>query len=263
MAFLQVCEGRSKRWLLHLYGAEALLSAHNNNDNSQKSSSYHFFTDLYYYLCCIASVLSLKAPGTLGMELRLASAELSSDCVHPLFGVAAKVYGCLVRINIAEYLKSEADAIDMNIQNWTTSDLHGLHNLDLPRHLLEARATGAAMQWATRIRLLQGYHCTKKDDNSLKEAVDNIISALSLVRAGSEMEPRLLFPLFMAGVASTNKPQRLTVEYRLNIIERTVGFGNIFTAHSLLDEVWKLTNEGEVVDWQVLMREKYPDLVLL
>jgi hypothetical protein len=71
-----------------------------------------------------------------------------------------------------------------------------------------------------------------------------------------------LLPLFMAGIGSMTKPSRLAVEYRSNILEPIIGLGNIGVAHRLLDEVWRRANEGDKVDCRVLMRSKYPWLVL-
>ncbi len=129
--------------------------------------------------------------------------------------------------------------------------------------MAEAQAAAFAMQWAIIIRLLQPTRKLKNDNPQIKKAADNILSALSLIRPGSEIEAHILFPLFMAGVCSMTKPNRMTVEYRLNIMETTIGFGNIKLAHQLLDEIWRRANTGEIVDWEVLMRTKYPGLVLL
>lgn len=50
---------------------------------------------------------------------------------------------------------------------------------------------------------------------------------------------RIFYFLFMAGVGGASKANRLMVEYRLQGMETTLGFGNIFGAHRLLDNVWR------------------------
>ena len=70
-------------------------------------------------------------------------------------------------------------------------------------------------------------------------------------------EAHILFPLFMVDIGSVSKVNRLTVEYRPMVMETTLGFGNIFGAHMLLDTVWQKMNEGQwIVDWEALMKDE-------
>ena len=186
--------------------------------------------------------------------------------IHPLFGVCVSLYETVARINSlaacrhhysSDHFVKEAQEIEIELQSWTPPEY-----IDQTRPMSEARAMGFALQWASIMRLLQVTRALKNNDVQIKKATDNILSALSLIRPGSEMEAHLLFPLFMAGVGSMTKPNRLTVEYRLTVMETTIGFGNICIAHRLLDEIWQRANQGEVVDWEELIRSKYQGLVL-
>jgi transcriptional activator protein UGA3 len=197
-------------------------------------------------------------------------AQMSSQSqeVHPLFGTSASLYQTLPSINqIADQrlngsanedsIKERAQEIELLLQSWAPPE-----ETSRNRYLAEARAAAFATQWALILRLNQGARRLKSDDPQITKAANNILSALSLIRPGSEIEAHILFPLFMAGVGSITKPNRLTVEYRLSIMETTIGFGNISIAHRLLDELWRRANDGDMVDWEVLMRAKYPGLVL-
>jgi transcriptional activator protein UGA3 len=42
-----------------------------------------------------------------------------------------------------------------------------------------------------------------------------------------------------------------------------IGFGNISVAHRLLDELWRRSNDGNIVYWEDLKEAQYPGLVLL
>ncbi len=226
--------------------------------------------ELYNFLCCIASITCDSVPRPYGSILRLSTA-CQQTTIHPLFGISTCLYEYLASANrlasrIANGpslstlgdLREEAQVIELDLQSWNPPD-----NANSSRLMAEAQAAAFAMQWATMIRLLQPTRKLKIDHPQIKKAADNILSALSLIRPGSELEAHILFPLFIAGVCSMTKPTRMTVEYRLNIMETTIGFGNIKLAHQLLDEIWRRDNKGEIVDWEDLMRTKYPGLVLL
>lgn len=201
-------------------------------------------------------------------ELSMAS---SAQKLHPLFGLSASLYHSLARINrlaarlssgtttsSTEHARKEIQDIELALQSWHPPD-----EVCLCRHMTEVRAAAFAMQWAVMIRLQQAIRQPQKDDRQIKKAVENIFSALSLIRPGSAVEAHMLFPIFIAGVGSVTKPYRLTIEYRINIMETTVGSGNVSVAHQLLDEIWQKNNQGDIIDWKTLMAEKCPGLVLL
>jgi hypothetical protein len=119
------------------------------------------------------------------------------------------------------------------------------------------------MRWATTIRLYQVVHGSKTSQLMLQTAVSNILSAVSIIQPGAKAEAHLLFPLFMAGVSTTLKPQRLTIEYRMSVIESTVGIGNITGVHQLLDAVWLKSKDDTVnVDWELLMHTEHSGVML-
>jgi hypothetical protein len=100
------------------------------------------------------------------------------------------------------------------------------------------------------------------DEARTKAPTENIVSALSLIRPGSQMETHILFPLFMAGVGSVTKANRLTLEYRISIMETTIGFGNVVSAHKIMEETWRRHISGDYVEWESLMQTRNPGLLL-
>jgi transcriptional activator protein UGA3 len=190
-----------------------------------------------------------------------------------LFGTARDLYACLNRINKLairrtsvhatakeiDMILSEGRDIELSLQGWTPSE-----EATNARDLREVTAAALAIQWAALMRLHHVMHKNDVSGRRVQTAVESILSAISIIRPGSQAEAHILFPLFMAGIGSTTKANRLTVEYRLNIMETTIGFGNIIEAHKLLDSVWQRMNEGETcVDWELLLNEEYAGVVLL
>lgn len=224
--------------------------------------------EIYNYLTCITSITSNKTPTRLGDHLQVHSEDLpaSDSPIHPLFGVSVDLYESLACVNRlgaqgdnvrSQVTNAASEKIELSLQSWEPPK-----SGNESRTLVEARALGFALQWATNMHLQQMTRGLDSNAPQIKKASDNILSALSLIRPGSEMEAHMLFPLFMAGVGSMTKPNRLTVEYRLDIMEATIGFGNISVAHKLLDEFWRRSNQGEDVKWQDLITTTYEGLVL-
>jgi transcriptional activator protein UGA3 len=258
--------GDSRKWLLHLHGARALLAQ--LEEGLLQQTSVSVLVEIYNYLVCITSVTSDRTPARFGSQLQLPTTNSMLDIgiIHPLFGISSDLYVALGWINDLSARRynnpsrgpgrSDED-IELELQSWTPPDV-----LNETRNFIEARAMGFAMRWAAIMRLQQVSRGLKNNDLQIRKASDNILSALSLIRPGSEMEAHMLFPLFMAGVGSMTKPNRLTVEYRLDAMATTIGFGNISMAHRLLDEMWRRSNQEEIVNWEELLHTKYQGLVL-
>lgn len=235
-----------------------------------------FLCQLFQYIDSTASVTLGTSPLSLSCDgIDEPIVEIAPTIIHPLYGLAQHCYGFLDRINklcnerssiLAEHGPSSWNhamtEIEIQLNHWnlketTDPDL----GLDLDHR--EAIAAAGAFQWATLLFLHQKAGGSSISPSKLKRGIDMIISAVSMIKPGSKMESHLLFPLFMAGVSSTDKGDRLTIEYRLSIMERTVGFGNIVTAHELLDIVWLRKNNGDTeLDWLLIAQEKVPWMIL-
>lgn len=258
---------------MHLHGATALISSF-----AAESVQYplSFLFELYNFLCCITTITSDKSPFVSAEAVGgpvLIQPRVRRHGIHPLLGIAGPLYLSLNRINKlasrrmslqgtaveqANFL-SEATDIELSLQGWTPDE-----ECSNNRDLREVTAAALAIQWAALMRLYQVMYGNDVSARRVQTAVENILSALSVIRPASIAEAHILFPLFMAGIGSTTKANRLTVEFRLNIMETTLGFGNLSGAHRLLDNIWQRMNEGEVgVDWERLMQADYAGIVLL
>ncbi|KAL3479794.1 fungal-specific transcription factor domain-containing protein [Aspergillus californicus] len=268
LCLLEICQGSSKRWLCHLQGARAIVT--NLALNLARSETTRFLCRLFQFIDSTASITL----GTSRLLLPFDSADESiievAPTINPLYGLAQSCYGFLDRINTLVNDRSSILA-ERGLSAWT----HAIaeievqlkqrnplkENMDVDHQ--EAIAAAGALQWATLLFLYQKTEGSNASPPKLQEAIDMIISTISMIKPGSKMESRLLFPLFMAGVSSTQKGDRLNIEYRLSVMERTIGFGNIFTAHKLLDMVWPRKNSGDTgVDWLLIVREEVPWMIL-
>lgn len=157
-----------------------------------------------------------------------------------------------------EELFQEARQLDYFLHGWDPPTDDGAVDT------VEARAAAFAVKWAAIIRLHQAVPDLREVAGGTvdQNLANNILSAVSLIRPGSHIEAHMLFPLFMAGVESTTKANRLTVEYRINIIQTTVGFWNIQSAHRLLDEIWRRMNNRQTVKWDDIAEQVSPGLIL-
>ncbi|KAH8660093.1 fungal-specific transcription factor domain-containing protein [Xylariales sp. PMI_506] len=279
LCLLEICAGNSRRWLLYLHGARAIL---NSKVEASESPTMDFLTDLYDYLCVIASLTADNVPSPCHQS-KFGLMSPGPSGIHPIFGIASNLYTTLARVNhlshlhsndhilssdrsseAQDQLKSEVEAVEMALQSWSPLVL----GEDLRQDMVEVRAAAFAVQWATMLRLRDivdvDYSASKLDaaQNRAQGHVDNILSVLSLIRPGSRMEAHMLFPLFMAGIFSTTKAGRLTLEFRINQMSNSIGFGSIASAHQMLGELWARVNRGEPCHWKALMRSKAPGIVL-
>ncbi|KAK6084184.1 short chain dehydrogenase reductase family [Seiridium cupressi] len=265
LCLLEICAGDSRRWLLYLHGAKALLSG-----SKQKTlpAPLDFLVDLFDYLCTVAGITSDSTPMPFCRKLGLLKSGPSG--IHPLFGIASQLYTSLAHVNqlasnqgtsshsIQASFRKEVEAIELSLQSWSP-----LEAASKSPEMAEARAAAFAVQWAVVLRLREvAPLLVETEHNQTRGPVDHIISALSLIRPGSQTEAHMLFPLFMAGVFSNTKAARLTLEFRVNLMRNNIGFGSIANAHQTLDEVWRRANRGETYHWKDLMRSKIPGMIL-
>lgn len=238
-------------------------------------AQYRDLAYVYNYICSVASLSSIHAP-----PLVQTFTQKDSLDHHPFFGAYADLYLSLHRVGRLiprgenptaleeDQLQSEVDGLALPTHNWDLLD-DNISSSSRPSSDAQAAATCTLSAISILLRQIQlgDFRLSAVKNYALdptrKEARNHILSAISLIRPGSEMEPRMLFPLFMAGLTSMTKANRLTVEHRLHVLEATIGFGNVSYAHKLLEDVWRRLNAGETVDWRLLMQTEYSGLVLL
>jgi hypothetical protein len=259
-AINKICEGHSRKWLLYLHGARALAQFRKQS----LGPFVEFMVDLYNYICCIAPVTTEDIPRPFGTKFGLYQADPNGG--HALFGKEPALYSSVARVNriisrqLAERnLASSAsrptlESVEGELQRW--SYFQSANSED--------GAAAYAIWSATILRLREVSEPDLDIENPrIQVPVNNITSALSLIRPGSPAESHLLFPMFMAGVYSITKASRLVIEHRITVAERTIGAGTVSAVHRLLDRVWRrINNGGKVLSWREIKDDEMPGCVL-
>jgi transcriptional activator protein UGA3 len=257
----KICEGHSRKWLLYLHGARALLAQFRRQS---LGPFVEFMVDLYNYICCIAPVTTEDIPRPFGTRFGLYQADPNGG--HALFGKEPALYSSIARLNriISQQLAGRnsasrrsgptLDRVERELQKW--SHLQGASSED--------EAAAYAVWSAITLRLREVSEPDLDIENPrVQVLVDNITSALSLIRPGSPAESHLLFPIFMAGVYSITKASRLVIEHRITVAERTIGAGTVSAVHRLLDQLWRrVNNGGKVQGWREIKDDEMPGCVL-
>ncbi|KKK14660.1 hypothetical protein P175DRAFT_0341800 [Aspergillus ochraceoroseus IBT 24754] len=265
-----ICHGNSPKWILHLYGAKVLVDLHLAGGLPIAPSK--FVLDLYEFICCKTRITCDRVPvERIGFPSTLLSTGDSQVHIHPLFGLAGDLYHILNLIsqlamdknkqtqtpgNEDEFLL-EARRIETSLQEWIVPIEVDHHNTRLVR---DAAIAAEAIRWTALIRLHQVMGGTFRDESKLQTAVENILSAVSCISPGSSVDSQLLLPVFMAGISAVRKSARLQLEYRLSLLESTIGMGNIAGAHQLLDLFWEHNRERDV-DWEDLLKREHPYVI--
>ena len=192
--------------------------------------------------------------------------------IHPLVGLAGDLYNKLSEIShlavrrrsrhatatSASVFAAKAAELEAYLESWQAP-----RRGDNRRLFDEAVFAAEAIRWAALIRLYQVVDGCAINPEKRQNAVNYVEYFISRIRPGSSLEAQLLFPLFMAGLSATRRAELLSIEYRITVLESTVGTGNITGAHKLLDIFWERSQwETGNVDWEFLLQEKHADVVL-
>lgn len=267
----QICQGNSRKWILHLYGSKALIDVSLSQGTGRKLSQ--FLLDLYKFICCKAMITCEKVPVMPSGFESLQDVEPESiSSIHPLVGLAGDLYNKLSEIShlAVQRMSRHATATSAGIFTAKAAELEAyLQSWQAPKYghnrrlFNEAVYAAEAIRWAALLRLYQVVDGCAINPEKRRIALNHVEYFISQIRPGSSLEAQLLFPLFMAGLSATRRAELLSIEYRITVLESTVGTGNITGAHKLLDLFWERSQWGSGnVDWEFLLQEKHANVVL-
>lgn len=227
------------------------------------------------------ATLSLTKSAFLDQQFYLPMSPTSPLPAHPLFGTSHALFSIIAdisqlsQISHIRYHSAEADAnfrtvaaeLELQLQTWSpvacssqTSD---------PDLQYKVTAAGIMLQWAALMRLHliveaadpRGIHHPK-----VRTAVRNILVALSAIPRGDLVESMLVFPMFAAGYGAVTDEEKRVVRERFKVMERSIGFGNVFDAHELVEMKWRWAQEEPGIDgsltWEQLVREGEQTLLM-
>ncbi|KAJ5825292.1 hypothetical protein N7474_002430 [Penicillium riverlandense] len=264
-----ICHGKSSKWILHLYGAKALVDSH--MQAAFEPPPLQSAIDLYDLICCKTRITCNKVPMARDKFLSPTCAGESHN-IHPLFGVARDLYQALESINqlVSEkatkdivrpadaFLSMKARNIQKSLNEWVAPTQVDHSSPQLIRDSIKA---AEALRWTAIIRLHQVMGWPSSYQANQQCFVQNILTAISHIPPGSPVNGQLLLPLFIAGVTATRKTQRLQIDYRISLLESNISMGNIAGAHQVLDLVWKHGYENKL-NWEVFLQRDHPCVVL-
>ncbi|KAL2828777.1 fungal-specific transcription factor domain-containing protein [Aspergillus cavernicola] len=270
LCLLWICHGKSSKWILHLYGVKALIDSHPHKVLPARLSK--FTLDLYDLICCKARIACCQAPVARDeFSLSFTNRVQSHDTIHPLFGLGKNMYQALDAINSLATKKAttgttaQDDAMLAAKAQQIESFLHGW-SVPMPiqcqdRQLVHDNTMAAeALRWAIIIRFHQVMGWEFSNETNQKSAMENILRSVSQIQPSSPANGQILLPLFIAGLSTARKTERLQIGYRMSLLENTVGMGNITSAHQFLDLVWG--HSRKEIKWEAFLQKEHPYVIL-
>ncbi|KAL6696609.1 fungal transcriptional regulatory protein [Trichoderma pleuroticola] len=286
LCMTELFDGTSEGWQLHLKGAKRLLTALMNQQQGDRMNGHNkFLVRLARFLDSAATTSTCKPP-LMGEDEREA-ATLDRLTASPddedsaIYGIPKELFHLVDVVNsLADKRKTRVDRaseaafrkealqIEERINHWSYE--YG----GLPRAAWSANVTNnddvlhatMAYEYAIRLRLHQIVEGYDLNDARVVTNVEGILESVQKIRYGSPLEPCLMYPLVMAGGACWTMEQRVVIQDRLLVMERTCGFGYIYNARELVERVWRMRDQtegtGTIVNWARIRYEEMHGLAV-
>lgn len=284
LCMTELFDGTSEGWKLHLKGAKRLLITLMTQQGEVMTGHYKFLLRLARFLDSAATTSTCRPP-LIGDE------EAEAAALHRLsfspdeedsavYGIPKELFHLLDRVNtLADKRKTrvdraseaafrdEAQQVEERINHWSY-EYGGMSRAvyNMSPNGDDVLHAAVAFENAVRLRLhqvVEGYELT---DPKIEQCVNGILDSVQKIRYGSPLEACVLFPLVMAGGACGKYEQRLIIQDRLLVMERTCGFGYVYNARDLVERVWSRRDEtagtGVIVNWARIRYEEMHGLVV-
>ncbi|KAJ6263152.1 Transcriptional activator [Drechslerella dactyloides] len=280
----EICEGKSRKWALHMRAACSLINSRRRG--KPFPPAVRFLLESTAYFDSMAT-LSFSKPAMLEEAVYPEGFEDTSNepmpmiCAprspvpHALFGTASELFAIINEIAVLAQQRSsngadfnrdmffaKAMAIDARLMNWRPKPC--VNTVSDPFLCEKMTAASDALKWAAIVRLHQLVYGCDKTHIKVQAGVHHIIAAVSKIPVGDLSESILVFPMLMAGIGAATAEDRLAVRKRMMLMGASIGFGNVFEAHELVEKVWRMEEEEAMragpgafkgVPWDVMMTE--------
>lgn len=286
LCMTELFDGTSEGWQLHLKGAKRLLTALMNQQQGDRMNGHNkFLVRLARFLDSAATTSTCKPP-LMGEDEREAATldrltAAPDDEDAAIYGIPKELFHLVDVVNsLADKRKNRVDRaseaafrkealqIEERINHWSyeyggrqraTAWTTGVANDDVLYATM-------AYEYAIRLRLHQIVEGYDLNDARVVRNVEGILDAVQKIRYGSPLEPCLMYPLVMAGGACWTMEQRVVIQDRLLVMERTCGFGYIYNARALVERVWRMRDQtegtGTIVNWARIRYEEMHGLAV-
>ncbi|KAL7904546.1 fungal transcriptional regulatory protein [Trichoderma velutinum] len=278
----ELFDGTSIECQPHLDNARRLSMALMNQQQGDVMNGHdNFLVRLTRFLESAATKLTCKPPLMDELEaVMLDSLTLPDDIDLAIYGIPKEWFHLVDVVNsLADKRKPQVDRaseaafhkealqIEERISCWLYE--YGV----MPRTAWTTNMTNndvllatMAYEYAIRLHLHQIVKGYDLDDVKVVTNVEGILESVQQIRYGSALEPCLMYPLVMAGSACWTMEQRVIIQDRLLIMERTCGFGYIYNARGLVERVWRMRDQtegtGTAVNWARIRCEEMPSLAV-
>jgi transcriptional activator protein UGA3 len=277
LAMIELFEGTSSHWKFHLDGVRRLLAAIEAQPQWNAQSQHRaFYRQLYHFLDS-ATTISTCHPPLLESpkEQDVTSPTYDHDDEAALYGIPRSLFHFVDKLNGLAYqrkfrddpvfesmFQASASKLQEEIEQWSEEKKEPVTGKPSP----EQHAT-TAFEQALRLRLHQIVNGYSLDHPAVRTCVGNILDAVQEIRYGSPIESSLVFPLVMAGGACEDEHSTRIVQDRFLVMERTLGFRYVYTAHSLIERVWKereaVRGTDQEVNWAAIRYFNIPGLAFV
>jgi len=290
----EICEGKSRKWQLHLKAAVSLI---NSRRNCKFPQAVRFLLEATTYFDTIAT-LSFSKPPLLqdaiyppDFEPKPTSPLISNDnnnnalqhrrpvTPHALFGTAADLFPIINDIACLAQKRAEtpltvyshhaflahATQIETRLLTWRPAT--SINTPSDPYLAQKMSAASHALQWAAIMRLHQLVEGHDKSHPKVQTSVRNILASVSMIPEGDLSESILVFPMLMAGLGAVRDEDKQAVRSRMSVMGCAIGFGNVYEAQELIERVWRMEEEeegwrGSGVPWDVMMMANGQTLIM-
>lgn len=198
----------------------------------------------------------------------------------PLFTIIGKISGLANRRKerideISEIcFRESAKRIEVSLREWEPDQIYDSDSSSLGdrRNSKDLLNAAHAIRWASILRLHQVVEGYNRKNLCVVECTTHILELIARIRFGSPAEGILTFPLVMAASGCSDDEQRFMVRERWMVMERTIGFENVYQAKEMVEAVWRAVdqgakdqscNNGLSVNWAQIRYFDFPGVVLL
>jgi len=291
LCMIEVCDGNSTKWSWHIRAAQTIIRSRQKS-SSCNTSTWRFLLSMFGYVDSVITISKCQPPLIAPEELaedNISTAatspgpitQASNSYTDSLYGVAFPLLAIINQISelahrrkdrvdeLSElWFRQSAARIKMCLEAWEPEIVSPLQRPSQNQELIDA---AYAIQWASILRLHQVVEGYNRSDRPVIESTSKILDHISKIRFGSPAESILIFPLVMAGSGCQDDEQRMMVRERWMVMERTIGFDNIYRARQMVEAVWKEVDEGILdgsndggvkVNWAKIRYSDFPGLVL-
>ncbi len=246
--------GMTERWSLHLRGAAQLIRQRGEAELRETTDGLFLLRNFAYHdiLAALSTGSRPIIPGVYWERSGYTCTDSVMGLTHNLFKFISEI--CEL---VAESKESTSEQSNLDLVSRGTALLHKVQNLELPTptsydsfpllcYHAEAHRAAALLHLSRFIGRFSPSYLSAVPDY-VESILENVVSVPESIYA----EGGLVFPLFMAGIATSDEIEQRYIISRLGSIYNRLKFNNI----SKMCEVLAMLHTRGSSDWEGLIEE--------